>query len=183
MPFAHFLAGMRASDISIVVDNAKSPKDSATELSHRCQRKVSAVIPVPFPRKKRASFSKSKSSSRSKRTILIVPAASDARWESVPLSPHEHKKGRLTHIDALEVIQKSCEPLPLPVRRKSVEIMDAASLEEAARKSCLPLSLPVRRVSADVRDTATILSCIDLSELDSAYDDEEVDGVPSLHSA
>jgi hypothetical protein len=183
MLFAHFLAGMRASDISIVDDNAKRPKDSATELSHRSQRKVSAVIPVSFPRKKRASFSKSKSSSRSKRTLLIIPTASDARWESVPLSPLEHKKGLLTHKDALEVIQKSCKPLPLPVRRKSVEIMDAASLEAAVRKSCLPLSLPVRRVSADVRDTATILGCIVLSELDFADDVEEVDGVPSLPSA
>jgi hypothetical protein len=173
---------MRASNISIVVDNAKRPKESATELSHRCQRKVSAVIPVPFPRKKRASFSKSKSSSRSKRTLLIIPSASDTRWESVPLSPQENKKGQLAHINALEVIQKSCEPLPLPVRRKSVEIIDAASLEEAVRKSCLPLSLPVRRVSADVRDTATILGCIVLSDLDFDDDDydEEDDGLPSL---
>jgi hypothetical protein len=181
MLFVHLLAGMRASNISIVVDNAKRPKESATELSHRRQRKVSAVVPVPFPRKEIAS----KSSSRSKRTLLVIPSASDARWESVPLSPKEHKKGRLEHINALEVIQKSCEPLPLPVRRKSVEIIDAASLEEAVRKSCLPLSLPVRRVSADVRDTATILECIVLSELDFADDDDddEDNGLPSLPSA
>jgi hypothetical protein len=183
MIFVHFLAGMGASTISIVVDNAKRPKESATELSHRCQRKASAVIPVPFPRKKRASFSKSKSSSRSRRTLLITSSASDTRWESVPLSPEGHKKGRLTHRDALEVIQKSCEPLPLPVRRKSVDIIDAASLKEAVRKSCLPLSLPVRRVSADVRDTATILGSIVFSELDFADDDEEDDGLPSLPSA
>jgi hypothetical protein len=168
----HFLAGMQASDISIVADNAKRPIESATELSHRCQRKASAVTPVPFLRKKRTSFlsKKSKRSSRSKRT----PSASDARWESIPFLPPKHKKGRLTHRDSLEGILKSCGPLPLPVRQKSVEIIDAESLEEAERKSCLPLSLPVRRVSADVRDTATILGCVVLSELDFTDDDEEM---------
>jgi hypothetical protein len=77
----HFLAGMRASSISIVVenDNAKRPIiGSATELSYRCQRKASVVTPVPFPRKKRASFSES-----------------DTRWERGPVSPQQHKKGRL----------------------------------------------------------------------------------------
>jgi hypothetical protein len=182
--YVHFLAGMRTSNTCIFVDNAKRPMESATELSHRCQRKAFAVTPpMPFLRKTGASFSKSMCSSRSKRALLIAPSTSGARWESVPVSPQNQKKGRLTHRDLLEVIQKSCEPLLLPVRRKSVEIIDAASLEEAVRKYCLPLSLPVRRVSADVRDTATILGCIVLGELDFTDDDEEDDDMPSLASA
>jgi hypothetical protein len=168
----HFLDEFRACNICIVPDNAKRPIESATELSLWRQRETSVTPVLCNFRRKRVSSRKSKRSSQSKRNIQIVSSSSDARWESVPVSPEKDtKKSTPAHRDSLDALRRACKPLPLPVRRKSVEIMDQATLQEAVRKSSLPLSLPVRRVSTEV-SSASVLAAL-LSEFDFDEDDDD----------
>jgi hypothetical protein len=183
----HFLDEFRACNICIVPDNAKRPIESATELSLWRQRETSVTPVLCNFRRKRVSSRKSKRSSQSKRNIQIVSSSSDARWESVPVSPEKDtKKSTPAHRDSLDALRRACKPLPLPVRRKSVEIMDQATLQEAVRKSSLPLSLPVRRVSTEVSSAsvlAALLSEFDFDEDDDDDQEEEDDDIAALEEA
>jgi hypothetical protein len=82
----HFLAGMQASDVSIVVDNAKRPIiGSETELSRRCQRKASAVTMAKSPAPCRGSsgdllfMSASTPTSRTTSTKTTLKSSSSKR--------------------------------------------------------------------------------------------------------